>query len=62
MKIKLIDRVESAHKWIDQQTGKTRRTVLKGRRGDELDSEQLQCGDPERALTRLVALGLAEAV
>lgn len=62
MRVKLTDRIESAHKWIDQDTGKTRHIVLKGRPGDELDSEQLQCGDPERALKRLVDLGHAEAV
>jgi len=60
MKIRLTDAVESVHKWIDQETGKAKRYVIRAGKGTLLDSEQIPCGDPERALTHLVKLGLAE--
>ena len=61
MKIRLKDQIESAHQWIDED-GKRGHTVITGKAGDELDSETAEYGDAERALRKLVRLGLADEV
>tara|TARA_A100001201_G_scaffold143757_1_gene147294 strand:+ start:31571 stop:31765 length:195 start_codon:yes stop_codon:yes gene_type:complete len=62
MKVTLKDKIESAHVWIDQESGKPQKTVITGVAGDLLDSDDLGCGDAERALSHLVKLDLAEEV
>lgn len=59
MKIILKDKIESAHQWIDDD-GKRHHAVITGDAGETLDSETLGVGDAERALKRLVKLGLAD--
>lgn len=59
MKIKLKDKIESAHQWLDED-GKLKRAIIRGEQGETLDSEKIGVGDPERALQKLVKLGLAE--
>lgn len=69
MKVTLKDKIESAHQWIDDE-GKRHHAVIVGDKGDVLDSETLtgvlnargekvQVGDAERALKKLIKLGLA---
>jgi hypothetical protein len=59
MIVTLKDRIESAHQWIDD-AGELHHVVLTGGPGDVLDTETMGIGDAERALRKLVALGLAE--
>ena len=61
MQVILYDTVESAHQWIDED-GKRHSVVIRAEKGAELDSETLGCGDAERALSKLVKLGLAREV
>jgi hypothetical protein len=58
MKVTLKEKVESAHQWIGDD-GKLQHKVLVGNAGEVWDSETLGVGDAERALTKLVKLGLA---
>jgi hypothetical protein len=59
MRVTLKDQIESVHQWIGDD-GKVKRVVITGKAGDMLDSDAMGCGDPERALRKLVELGLAE--
>jgi len=58
MQVTLKEKVESAHQWIADD-GKLQHKVLVGNAGEVWDSETLGVGDAERALTKLVKLGLA---
>ena len=60
MRVTLKEKVETAHQWIDDD-GKLQHKVLVGDAGDVWDSETLGVGDAERALTKLVKLGIASA-
>lgn len=62
MKIRVTEtEIEAAHEWIDADDHR-QATVLRLHQGDELDTETLDVGDPQRLVSRLVRLGYAVEV
>ena len=59
MKVKTNQEVETAHAWVDEE-GKVQHCVLRFNSGEEVDSEDMSCGDAIRCLGNLVRLGYAE--
>lgn len=61
MKIQANCKVESSHPYIDGD-GKVQYALIVLAAGEIIDSDELLCGDAERALQKIVALGHAVEV